>query len=78
MSEQTFTVDGLHCQSCVRTVGDALGALPGVSAVEVDLGTDGPSMVRVVADSGLSLEQVRAALAEEGDYTVVGAGQLSG
>jgi copper chaperone CopZ len=72
MSQQTFQVSGLHCQSCVRVVRTALGALPSVSAVEVDLGTDGPSTVRVDAGGDLTVEQVQAALSEEGDYSVVG------
>ncbi|CAM4216953.1 Copper-transporting P-type ATPase [Mycobacterium basiliense] len=71
MSVQTFAVDGLHCQSCVRTISEALSALPGVSAVDVDLVTDGASIVRVDTDGELSAEQVQAALAEEGDYSVV-------
>jgi len=70
MSEQTFKVDGLHCQSCVRIVSSALGALPDVSAVEVDLGE--PSTVRVQAGADLTVEQVQAALDEEGEYSVVG------
>ncbi|WP_328354118.1 heavy-metal-associated domain-containing protein [Mycobacterium sp. NBC_00419] len=70
MPEQTFKVDGLHCQSCVRVVSTALGALPDVSAVEVDLGE--PSTVRVRADTDLTVEQVQAALDEEGEYSVVG------
>mgnify|MGYP001557243447 CR=1 FL=1 len=70
VSEQTFKVEGLHCQSCVRVVSAALEALPEVSAVEVDLGE--PSTVRVHADADLSVEQVQAALDEEGEYSVVG------
>ena len=69
MSQKTFKVTGLHCQSCVRAVTGALTALPTVSAVEVDLDAEGASLVRV--DGDLSIEQVRAALADE-DYTVVG------
>jgi len=71
MSLQTFAVDGLHCQSCVRTVSEALTALPAVSAVDIDLAPDGPSTVRVDADTELSAEQIQAALDEEGDYSVV-------
>ena len=67
---QTFEVTGLHCQSCVRVVTGALTALPTVSAVEIDLDAEGASSVRV--DGEVSVEQVRAALADEGDYTVVG------
>jgi len=71
MSRQTFAVDGLHCQSCVKTVGEALTALPAVSAVDIDLASEGPSTVRVDADTELSAEQIQAALDEEGDFSVV-------
>ena len=71
MSFQTFAVDGLHCQSCVRIVREALTALPAVSAVDIDLAAGGPSTVRVDADTELSAEQIQAALDEEGDYSVV-------
>jgi len=72
MSFQTFAVDGLHCQSCVRIVSEALTALPAVSAVDIELATDGPSTVRVNADTELSAEQIQAALSDEGDFSVVG------
>ncbi|MBB3604694.1 copper chaperone CopZ [Mycolicibacterium sp. BK556] len=72
MSQQTFMVTGLHCQSCVRVVSGALTALPAVSGVEVDLDAQGASTVRVDTAADLSVEQVRAALADEGDYSVVG------
>ena len=72
MSQQTFMVAGLHCQSCVRAVTGALTALPAVSAVEVDLDADGASTVRVETDTALSVEQVRTALEEEGEFSVVG------
>ncbi len=68
----TFNVTGLHCQSCVRVVTAALAALPTVSSVDIDLDPDGASIVRVDADGEVSVEQVRVALADEGDYTVVG------
>jgi copper chaperone CopZ len=72
MSQQTFTVTGLHCQNCVRAVSEALTALPAVSAVEVDLDAEGESTVRVETSADLSIEQVRAALADESEFTVVG------
>ncbi|HTY29606.1 MAG TPA: cation transporter [Mycobacterium sp.] len=49
MSRQTFTVTGLHCQSCVRSVSEALTALPDVTSVDVDLASDG----RVRSRAGL-------------------------
>ena len=62
MAQQIFGVTGLHCKSCVATVTEALEALPGVSAVQVDLDPNGASQVRVEAAGELSSEQVQAAL----------------
>jgi copper chaperone len=72
VSQQTFKVTGMHCQHCVRAVSEALTALPGVGAVEVDLDAEGESAVRVETTADLSIEQVRAALADESEFTVVG------
>ena len=68
---QTFTVAGLRCQSCVGHVTGALDTLPGVTAVLVELGIDGPSTVRIDADRHLDEAEVQAALAAEGDYTIL-------
>jgi copper chaperone CopZ len=56
----------------VRAVSGALTALPTVSSVEVDLDAEGVSTVRVEAATDLSIEQVRAALEDEGEFSVVG------
>lgn len=37
MSVTTFTVRGMTCGHCVSTVKTAVGSVPGVTAVEVDL-----------------------------------------
>ena len=68
---QTFSVTGLNCQSCVNHVTSALTALAGVSTVRVDLESGGPSTVYVEADRLLAEDEVQAALAEEGDYSLV-------
>ena len=34
-------IDGMHCEACVRRVRAALEKLPGLSAVEVNLGAAG-------------------------------------
>ncbi|BBZ34948.1 heavy-metal-associated domain-containing protein [Mycolicibacterium confluentis] len=70
MTQQVFHVDGLHCKSCVGAVKDALGALPDVSGVEVELGE--PSVVTVQAQNPLNVDDVAAALRDEGDYALVG------
>ena len=68
---QIFTVAGLSCQSCVGHVTGSLTALPGVTAVRVELGVDGPSTVYIDSGRTLAESEVEAALAEEGDYTIV-------
>jgi copper chaperone len=35
--EITLSVPDVSCEHCVKTIGGALGALPGVDAVNVDL-----------------------------------------
>ncbi len=68
---QTFSVTGLNCQSCVTHVTGALSALEGVHTVSVDLDPKGASTVRVEASRALSDDEVQAALAEEGDYSLL-------
>lgn len=47
--ETHLTVSGMSCGSCKRHVGDALRAVPGVSAVEVDV-TAGRARVQHAPD----------------------------
>jgi copper chaperone CopZ len=68
---QTFSVTGLSCQSCVNHVTGALSALDGVLSVSVELEPKGISMVHVDAAQPPSDDEVQAALAEEGDYSLV-------
>ncbi len=71
MMSQTFSVTGLSCQSCVNHVTTALSALAGVEGVTVDLEPRGTSTVHVEASAPLTDDQVQAALAEEGNYSLV-------
>ena len=71
MAEQMFSVDGLRCEGCVDTVTNALTSLSPVRSVSVDLHAEGTSTVRVSTDAELTREQVRAALAGGGDFSVV-------
>lgn len=68
---QFFSVTGLNCQSCVKHVSAALSALDGVHTVSVDLDPKGASKVHVEATRTLSADEVQAALAEEGDYSLL-------
>ncbi|BDB39842.1 MULTISPECIES: heavy-metal-associated domain-containing protein [Mycobacterium] len=72
MAEQTFSVDGLHCDGCVTTVTTALSELKPVMSVSVDLDTKGSSTVRISTNVELTRDQVQAALDGEGNFTVVG------
>lgn len=71
-AEQTFSVTGLHCEGCVATITTALTALRPVSAVSIDLNSEGTSAVHISTNVELSREQVQAALKGEGNFTVVG------
>ncbi len=69
----TYTVAGMTCEHCVAAVTGEIGAIPWVSAVDVDLMPDGDSRVTVTSDSDLALDDVRAAVDEAG-YELTGAG----
>jgi copper chaperone CopZ len=38
MTETTLTITGMHCGHCVMRVQKALGALPGVTVKQVEIG----------------------------------------
>lgn len=67
METTTFTVKGMTCEHCVRSVTEELSGLPGVRDVAVDLAS---GRVVVESDTALSDEAVRAAVDEAG-YQVV-------
>jgi copper chaperone len=68
MTTQSFAVTGLTCEHCVHAVEAEVGALPGVTAVAVDLVAGGSSSVAVTSAEPVTQEQVAAALDEAGDY----------
>jgi copper ion binding protein len=58
----SYTVTGMTCQHCVDAVSREVGAVPGVTGVEVDLATG-----RVeVSGEGFTDEAVAAAVDEAG------------
>jgi copper chaperone CopZ len=63
MSTQTYTVVGMTCDHCVRSVTEEVDAIDGVTLVDVDLAT---GALAVTADRVVAREQVRAAVAEAG------------
>lgn len=66
MTAASYTVTGMTCAHCVASVEEEVGALPGVTAVEVDLAS-GRLTVTGAADS----DAVRGAV-EEAGYALAG------
>jgi copper chaperone len=60
--QRTFNVTGMSCEHCVAAVGEEVGALAGVSGVDVNLA----SGAVVVRGSGVDDEAVRAAVEAAG------------
>ncbi|NGM12504.1 copper ion binding protein [Verrucosispora sp. WMMA2044] len=69
MVSTTYQVQGMTCGHCVNAVSTEIGAIEGVSDVQVDLAT---GQVIVTSDQPLSGDAVRAAVDEAG-YELVGA-----
>jgi len=69
MTNTTVQVQGMTCGHCVSTVTTAVGAVPGVSAVEVDL-RSGTVTTTGTADANAVARAVTAA-----GYDVTGAQQ---
>lgn len=63
-----LVVDGMSCEACVRSVTKALGRVPGVRTVDVDLAA---REVRVVHD-GVGLDALKTAIDAAGyDFVAV-------
>ena len=61
--QSTYRVQGMTCQHCVASVTEEIGALPGVTKVDVDLAS---GVVVVDSDAVLRAEDVADAVAEAG------------
>ena len=59
----TYAVTGMTCEHCVRSVSEEVGALPGVTAVDVDLASGG---LTVTSEAPIADADVRAAVEEAG------------
>jgi copper chaperone len=69
MSTSTYTVLGMTCEHCVRSVSEEVGAIPGVSDLTIDL-TSGALTVTTGAEP-VTDAAVRDAVAEAG-YRLAG------
>jgi copper chaperone len=61
-STETYSVVGMTCDHCARSVSAEVGAISGVTDVHVDL----PSGQVTVTSEGLDRSQVRGAVEEAG------------
>jgi copper chaperone len=59
----TYTVTGMTCDHCVRSIQEELGEIAGVNGVEVDLGS---GAVMVTSAGPIDDSDVRAAVEEAG------------
>jgi copper chaperone len=66
MSTATYTVVGMTCGHCVTAVTEEVSAVPGVTAVDVDLAT---GHVTVTSQQPVSTDEIREAV-EEAGYTL--------
>jgi copper chaperone len=62
MSERTYTVTGMTCEHCVRSVEEEVGEVAGVRTIDVQLA----SGLLTVSGEDFSDEAVRGAVAEAG------------
>src|SRR5688500_1712632 len=60
MNENTLTIEGMTCASCVTRVEKALAKVPGVLSAEVNLATE-TARVRGVGDAGALIAAVQRA-----------------
>lgn len=67
MSRATYAVRGMTCEHCRAAVREEVGAIPGVTAVEVDLATG----TVTVTGEDVAAAAVAAAV-EEAGYEVAG------
>ena len=68
MSTASYTVTGMTCGHCVSAVTEEVGAVPGVTAVQVDLET---GALTVTSDTPVDDDAVAAAVDEAG-YALAG------
>lgn len=60
---ETFTVTGMTCDHCVRSVTEEVGAVDGVTDVRVDLAS---GRVEVASGHPVTVEKIREAVEEAG------------
>lgn len=64
MTEKQISVPEVHCDHCKASIEGAVGALPGVEAVNVDV--DAKSVLVRFEESVTSEDAIKAAIEEQG------------
>lgn len=67
MEKSILKVDGMSCEHCVKAIKNAVGALPGVSNVDVNLKA---KTVTVEHEKVLTLNEIQFELEEQG-YDII-------
>jgi copper chaperone len=66
-----YGITGMTCDHCVHSVTEEVSALTGVSDVKIVLIKDGQSVMTLISENGIDLNEVKAAVAEAGNYVAV-------
>lgn len=68
MTTSNYTVNGMTCEHCVRSVTEEVSAIPGVTDLTIDLATG--ALAVTTADAPVADDAVRDAVDEAG-YSLV-------
>jgi copper chaperone len=66
-----YGITGMTCDHCVHSVTEEVSALTGVSDVKIVLIKDGQSVMTLITENGIDLNDVKEAVAEAGNYVAV-------
>ncbi|MFN7020017.1 MAG: heavy-metal-associated domain-containing protein [Phycisphaerales bacterium] len=70
MTMRTLTIQGMHCQNCVKRLAEAFSKVPGVSSAHVTLS---PPEAHLTTTGDVPLAALQSAASEAGAYTVTNA-----
>ncbi len=64
----TYTIEGMHCGSCISRVKEAISRIAGISSVDVTLS---PPQAKVSMKDHVPMDTIRNAVAEAGSFKLV-------
>lgn len=65
MYDQTFTINGMHCEACTKLSAKRIRSIDGVTDVSVELDS---GLASIAADQPITVDEINAVL-EGSDYT---------